>query len=197
MRLVIPGVAALIFAATAAAGPPFPPGRLYDGWDPATPGGFKIFRKDGTTTTSFGGFLIPRHDRIKEPDGMITRFRYPSEFVAPPYLIEPRCARGFAEVHIPDARGLLYVNDDPEPLRGPVLDVQTPFLKRGERHTLQLRAAFRAGDELLIQDQAITIAGGETVVVRFNGMHAMRVPLREKSELLPPPRELPQNESPR
>jgi hypothetical protein len=194
MRLLIPGVAALIFAASAAAGPPFPPGRLYDGWDPATPGGFKIFSKDGTTITSYGGFLIPRHDRIQEPDGTITRFRYPSEFVAPPDMTEPRCARGFAEVHIPDERGLLYVNDEPEPLRGPVLDVRTPFLKRGECYALHLRAAFRAGDDLLIQDQAVTIQGGETRVVRFGGASAIRVPLRPRGEMLPSPRELPAKE---
>lgn len=198
MRLLTPALTALIVAAgTAAAAPPYPPVTPLSEWDLETPGGFKMVRKNGTTITSLGGMLAPRWVRITEPDGMVSRFKYPSEFRAPPWLTEPRCARGFAEIHIPDARGLLYVNDDPKPMRGAALDVQTPFLKAGERYTLQLRAAFRAGDELLIEDRTITVGGGETTVVRFDGVNAVRVPLREKMELLPPPRMLPENAPPR
>ena len=195
MRLLTPGLAALIVAAgTAVAAPPFQPVTPLSEWDMETPGGFKIVRQNGTTTTSLGGFLIPRRMRITEPDGTVSRFRYPFEFVAPPDPTQPGCARGFAEVHIPDERGLLYVNDEPEPLRGPVLDVRTPFLKRGECYTLHLRAAFRSGDDLLIQDQTVTVSGGETRAVRFGGASAIRIPLRPRGEMLPPPRELPGKE---
>ena len=39
------------------------------------------------------------------------------------------------------------------------------------------------------------VAGGETKVVRFNGVNAIRIPLRGNVEMLPPPRPLPEKQS--
>lgn len=102
--------------------------------------------------------------------------------------------RGIVEVHLPDERGLLYVNGNPTPLRGPVQTLHTEVLKAGQSQLFELRAAFRSGDDLLIEDRTIAAHAGERAFLVFDGVTAMRVKLpapTDGAEQLPPPRQLP------
>lgn len=191
MKLV--QLAALALAAgVASAAPPYPAAPPSDGWEFEAPGGITFIRKpNGMTIASTGGLFTQRRVSVTEPDGTVTRFVYPSAFHSPTSLQELDYARGFVEVRIPDERALLYVDDEPDPLRGAVLKLKTPLLEVGKSYTLPLRAAFRSGDELLIQDLAVVVPAGAVKVVKFDGVNAVRVPLPGQGEELPPPRVLP------
>jgi hypothetical protein len=108
--------------------------------------------------------------------------------------------RGFVEVHMPDDRGLLYVNGDPTPLRGRDQVLHTEILKADCVQRFELRAAFRSGDHLLIEDRTVTIHRGEVVSVTFDGNSAIQVNLPAPAparEELPLPRHLPPSDSER
>jgi hypothetical protein len=104
--------------------------------------------------------------------------------------------RGIVEVQLPDERGLLYVNGNPTPLHGPVQVLRTEFLPRCGAQVFELRAAFRAGDELLIENRTLVIHAGERTSVTFDGGKAVRVKLPLAGEELPSPRPLPDNGGP-
>jgi hypothetical protein len=101
--------------------------------------------------------------------------------------------RGIVEVHLPDERGLLYVNGDPTPFRGNVQVLRTEVLPVSQPQVFLLRAAFRSGDDLLVEDRAISACAGEVIQVIFDGSKAQRVKLPARGpdgEQLPPPRQL-------
>jgi hypothetical protein len=98
---------------------------------------------------------------------------------------------GIVEVHVPDARGLLYVNGEPEPRYGPVQVLRTEPLYAHTPQTFLLRAAFRSGDNLLIEERTVSVSAGEVTSVTFDGSGAVRVKLPAGAEELPKPRALP------
>jgi hypothetical protein len=102
-------------------------------------------------------------------------------------------ARGVVTVGMPDDRGLLYVNGEEYPRRGRTHVVRTELLEAGQPTVFVLRAAFRSGDELLVEERTITVPAGATTVIAFDGSKARRVklpPLPEGFDELPPPRAL-------
>ena len=60
---------------------------------------------------------------------------------------------------------------------GTVRQVQSPPLEGGKPFVFQLRAAFRVGDNLLIEDRQVTVGSGELGDVSFDGKRALSVPL--------------------
>src|SRR5262249_4150802 len=92
-------------------------------------------------------------------------------------ILERAHRRGIIEVHLPDDHGLLYVNGNPHPLCGPVQILRSEVLAVGGQQVFVLRAAFRAGDELLIEDRTVAIGCGERISVAFDGTNSLRVKL--------------------
>jgi hypothetical protein len=162
---------ALVFAATAAAHTPSFFEQWAYPWGPWTP-----------DTPHVWGNIPPYQPRPYAYQPGVGRF-----------LERPIC-RGILEVHLPDPNGLLYVNGNPEPLRGPVHVLRTEILKGGPAEVFVLRAAFRSGGELLIEDRTVAAGRGERIPVTFDGTNAIRVKLPHPgpgAEELPPPRQLP------
>jgi hypothetical protein len=119
-----------------------------------------------------------------------------SEFDTPGATWRELQRRGIVEVQLPDERGLLYVNGNPTPLHGRVQVLRTEFLPRCGAQVFELRAAFRSGDELLIENRTLVIRAGERTSVTFDGHQAMRVKLPLAGEELPSPRTLPDTARP-
>jgi hypothetical protein len=156
------------------------------------PGGTVAYRTKDQTIWSFGGVLLPRCVTVTEADGTVTKFKYPPVF-CPMDLHNIDYARGVVTVGLPDDRGLLYVNGEEYPRRGRTHVVRTELLEAGRPTVFELRAAFRSGNELLVEERTITALAGATTVVTFDGSKAQRVklpPLPEGFDELPPPRPL-------
>jgi uncharacterized protein (TIGR03000 family) len=99
--------------------------------------------------------------------------------------------RARLEVQVPDARGLLYVDGQRIEPRGAHYSLRTPPLEAGEAYYYHLRAAFRSGERLVIQDRKIEVHAGQAVSITFDGKNALSVPLPGEIEQAPPPRVLP------
>jgi uncharacterized protein (TIGR03000 family) len=102
-------------------------------------------------------------------------------------------ASAVIEVHLPDEGAVVYVNGVKTSSRGTVRLLQTPLLEPGKVHIYGLRAAFRSGDNLVIQDRQVEVQAGRTTSVTFDGNKARTIPLfappaNDTPELLPPPR---------
>jgi uncharacterized protein (TIGR03000 family) len=103
-------------------------------------------------------------------------------------------ANAFIEVHLPDEGAVVYVNGAKTESRGTVRRLQTPTLEPGKVHIYVLRAAFRSGNNLVIQDRQVEVQAGRTTSVTFDGSKGRTVPLftppanADTPELLPPPR---------
>ncbi len=142
--------------------------------------------------------------RVTEPgpDGPVTtRLIYPSSLQSPyvplalqhqlppsarPNIIAPAetglvpaCVR----VRIPNPAGLLYLDEQLTKTEGAVRELQSPPLERGKPHVFRLRAAFMAGDNLLIEDREVTVRAGESAEVSFDGKRALAVylPMTDKA----------------
>jgi hypothetical protein len=177
----------LLSTATRADDPIFP-----DGTPASQLGGLMIIRQGNQTTVSVGGVLFPR--RVKTttatPEGpVVTRIVLPSAFQSPVRPPLPESAPGFLQVEIPDDDGLVYIEGELIHTTGTSRRYQSPPLPPGAPCILHLRAAFKVGDNLLIEDKQVAIQAGENSVVQFDGIKAVSVPLpRGDAEPLPFPR---------
>ncbi len=173
------------------------PGAPWWEFDNRLPGGLLYIHQPGQTICSVGGIFTPRKVTVTETNGPVpvtTTFVYPSAFHSPTSLVNPHYGRGVVKVQVPDARGLLYVDGDPKPLRGPAQVLTTPLMEGGQVHVYHLRAAFRSGEQLLIEDATVRVAAGQTTTFAFEGRKALAVrlpsPETSASETAPPPRKL-------
>ena len=91
-------------------------------------------------------------------------------------------------MEIPDTYGHLYIEGELVRGRGPTRQVESPPLLPGKTYPLHLRAAFKVGDNLLIEDQQVLLHGA-SIGVTFDGSKAVSVPLpRSDVELIPLPK---------
>jgi hypothetical protein len=162
------------------------PARLY--------GGLMIFRQGNQTITSLGGGVFGRRVKVTTdtPEGpVVTQFTLPSNFhslQAPPI---PNAAPAMLRVQLPDPNGVFYVAGELVRSHGTVRQLQSPPLPLGQPTPLHVRAAFRVGDQLLIQEKRLMLWGGQVLEVVFDGQGAVAVPLpRPEPELAPQPRPL-------
>jgi hypothetical protein len=164
------------------------PARLY--------GGLQIFRQGNQTIVSLGGGIFGRRVKVTTdtPEGpVVTQFSLPSNFHSPQTPPIPNAARALLRVQLPDADGVLYVAGELVRSHGTMRPLQSPPLPLGQPTPLHVRAAFRVGDRLLIEDKRLTLWGGQTLDVTFDGAGAVAVPLpRPDAEIAPPPRPLKQ-----
>lgn len=168
----------LLGAAPAAAGwTDGTPGAPWWEFDQRTPGGVLIIHRPGRTITSMGGVLLPRRVTVRQTGALPARIKYPSAFHAPTSLLAPGDTHGIVSVEIPDERGLLYIGDDPTPLRGAAHVLRSPPMAPGEIATYRFRAVFREGDQLLVQDRAVAVEAGRAIYVTFDTAGAARVAL--------------------
>jgi uncharacterized protein (TIGR03000 family) len=105
-------------------------------------------------------------------------------------------SRAFLEIRVPDPRGLLYVDGRRIEPRGASYSLQTPPLEPGQAYYYHVRAAFRSGERLLIEERTVAVHAGRTVAIAFDGKDALSVPLPPATtssgeELAPTPRVLP------
>jgi hypothetical protein len=165
----------------------------YDDTPGAVPGGLVIIRQDGRWVVRWGGALLPMRVRVKEPgpDGWTTtRMVLPSSSQSPlvplalqhqaipssstPVLAPPTPTTGM-RVRIPDPIGLLYVDGHLTDSQGESRLIEAPA--PGKSRVVRLRAAFKAGDNLLIEEKEVVVRAGELTEVSFDGAHATSVPL--------------------
>jgi len=86
-------------------------------------------------------------------------------------------------IWVPDDAALIYIDDMPTATRGYARLLVTPELPAGKEFTYRIRAAFREGPDLLIEEKTVTVRAGRTTPVPFTGDDAKRVPL---PSLVPP-----------
>jgi uncharacterized protein (TIGR03000 family) len=170
----------------------------YDDTPGAEPGGIVFGRQGGQWFVRFGGGLLPMRIRTSEPgpNGPITtRMVLPSAaqsslvpltlqhqavpIVAPgPALpVKPAPDRACVQVQIPDAIGLLYVDGRLTETRGTSRLIESPALEPGKAHTFKLRAGFKVGENLLIEDREVVVRAGQVTDATFDGTRATSVAL--------------------
>jgi hypothetical protein len=156
-----------------------------------TVGGWAIFRDRNQTICSVGGVFCPRKVTVTEktPQGpVVSQAVYPSWLKDPTVasrpvpLPSPRppAATARLQVQLPDPRGLLYLGERLLPSEGTVRWLESPPLEPGKVYPLRLRAAFKVGDNLLIEERELSLQAGASVVVIFEGKTAIAVPLPSK-----------------
>ena len=151
-----------------------------DGTAARNQGGLMIIRQGGQTTLSLGGVLFRRRVLVSTdtPAGpVLTRFRLPSMLHSPTAPPLPESAPAVLEVTIPDDYGLLYIDGELVRTRGPVRHLESPLLPPGLAYPVRVRAAFKRGDHLLIEDKVILLQAGQGAAVTFDGSAAVAVPL--------------------
>lgn len=167
------------------------PGAPWWEFDYRTPGGVTLIVDEDTTVWSLGGLFTKRRIIVKDRvSGEATRFDHPSAFHTPHSLADLKFARALVRVQLPDRNGLLYVNGGPA-RRGAQHVLTTPILEPGHSYKLHLRAAFRSGSQLLIEDRALEVHAGQCLTVAFDGSRAQKVSLpssAENPETAPSPR---------
>jgi hypothetical protein len=89
----------------------------------------------------------------------------------------------------------VYVEDHLTSTRGTERVLETPFLEPGKAYRYRLRAAFRSGANLLIQEQVAWVQAGRETAVRFDGVGALAIPLTPSDnppsdDRLPAPRKI-------
>jgi hypothetical protein len=161
----------------------------YDDTPGTYPGGIVFGRVNGQRVLRVGGALFPMRVRVTEPapDGPVTtRMVYPSSgqsSLVPLALQhqvklpspEPLPATCGARVQIPDPIGLLYVDGRLTDTRGESRFIEAPA--PGRDQVVRLRAAFKAGENLLIEEKEVMIRAGQVTEVAFDGARATAVPL--------------------
>jgi uncharacterized protein (TIGR03000 family) len=184
---------------------PHPPYTFKD-WGPldsdespgAVPGGIVVIRQGDRHIVRFGGGLLPMKICIREPGpyGPLTeRMVLPSaaqSSLVPLALqhqaipgtphgqavpLTPAPDRACVQVAIPDPIGLLYVDGRLTDTRGTTRLIESPPLERGKAHVFRLRAGFKVGDNLLIEEKEVVVRAGEPAAVTFDGARATAVPL--------------------
>ena len=78
---------------------------------------------------------------------------------------------------MPDPKGLLYIDGRLTDTEGTSRQVQSPPLGDGQAHAFRLRAAFKVGDNLLIEDKQVMVRSGQVADVTFAGERALSVAL--------------------
>jgi uncharacterized protein (TIGR03000 family) len=170
----------------------------YDDTPGAVPGGIFFGRVNGQTIWRFGGGLLPMNVRVSEPgpDGKVTTWTtYPgsaqSSFlplalqhqVVPPAVLDrvmppaPLPSVASVQVEMPDPVGLLYIDGQLSETRGTVRQFQSTPLEPGQSHVFRIRAAFKVGDNLLIEEKEVVATAGHVTAVSFDGKRATAVPL--------------------
>ncbi len=160
----------------------------YDDTPGAVPGGLVFVKQGDRRVWRFGGALLPMRVRVTEPgpDGPVTtRLVLPSSGQTPlvPLALQhqelPAAPpdRGCVQVRIPDPIGLLYIDGRLTDTTGTSRQVQSPVLGPGQPHAFRLRAAFRVGDNLLIEERDVVVGAGQVTEVTFDGGRATAVPL--------------------
>jgi hypothetical protein len=166
----------------------------YDDTPGAVPGGLVFIRQDGRWIVRFGGALLPMRVRVTEPgpNGPVTtRMVLPSSgqsSLVPLALQHQAIPAGAAlgkaspnlvttgvRVSIPDPIGLLYVDGQLTETRGELRLIEAPA--PGKVQTVRLRAAFKVGDNLLIEEKEVVVRAGQVTEVSFDGARATSVPL--------------------
>ncbi len=146
-------------------------------------GGLMIIRQgDQTTVSASGGAIaVPKKGQGDYRDaGRSDCHAVHDPVIFPTFQTRRRFRRRpqrRSRVSIPDSYGLLYVEGEMLRTKGTVRQLQSPPLPPGTSYPLRLRAAFQAGDQLLIEDKVVSIRAGDTVAVTFDGTGALSVPL--------------------
>jgi uncharacterized protein (TIGR03000 family) len=172
----------------------------------AYPGGLVISRQNGQSVVRVGGGLFPMKVWVTEPgpQGPVTEklvfpgaaqssylpFALQDQVVnGPPWAagrnlppapaVVPPVApdRAYVQVQIPDPIGVLYLDGKLTDTAGTSRRLESPPLARGQSHVFRLRAGFKAGDNLLIEEKEVVVRAGEAADVTFDGKRATSVPL--------------------
>jgi uncharacterized protein (TIGR03000 family) len=155
-------------------------------------GGVITFRHGDQTVVSLGGVLFPRKVKVitDTPEGrIVTPFLLPSAFGGPAAPPLPEGIPALLRVEIPDTYGILYIDGELVRSRDTVRQLQSPPLAPGKSYPLHIRAAFKVGDNLLIEDRQVFLRAGEATAVTFDGSRALTVPLpRDDTESVQVPR---------
>jgi uncharacterized protein (TIGR03000 family) len=91
--------------------------------------------------------------------------------------LDPVSARACVQVSIPDPIGLLYIDGRLTDTRGESRRIESPVLEPGKVHVFRLRAAFKAGENLLIEEKEVAVRAGQLATVTFDGSGAVSVAL--------------------
>jgi uncharacterized protein (TIGR03000 family) len=164
-----------------------------DGTPASVNGGLVIIRQGDQTLWSFGGGLLPRRVTVTQatPEGpVVTRFSLPSTFYGWTPLPMTEWAPGLVQVAVPDSNGIVYIEGQLIRSEGTARQFQSPPLPPGKPYALHVRAAFKVGDHLLIEDQQVLLRAGQVTAVTFTGSRAVSVPLPRADGELPPPRKV-------
>lgn len=154
-------------------------------------GGLIVVRQGDQRIRMLGGALLPRSVKVTEatPEGpVVYQFTAPSAWQGSPPLPVPGCAPARLQVQMPDDNGLLYIEDELIRSAGTSRQVQSPPLAPGRSFPLRVRAAFKSGENLLIEDKQVMIRAGQVSAVAFDGSRALSVPLPRTDADLPAPR---------
>jgi uncharacterized protein (TIGR03000 family) len=170
----------------------------YDDTPGAVPGGLVFIKQGNQRIWRFGGALLPMRVRVTEPgpDGPVTtQLVLPSSGQSPavPLVLQhqtlpfaprdqavslpPAPDRACVQVHIPDPIGLLYIDGRLTDTAGASRQVQSPALGHDQLHVFRLRAAFKSGENLLIEEREVAVRVGQVADVTFDGSRATAVPL--------------------
>ena len=158
-----------------------------NGTPASVPGGIMVIRKNGETTWSLGGVLLPRYVKVKTntPEGpVVAKFRFPSVFHTPETPPLPTATPGLLLVQIPDPYGLIFVDSELVRTKGTSRQFESPPLALGKAYPLNVRAAYAIGDKLLIEEKQVLLRAGETIPIDFDGKRALAVPLKRGNDHL-------------
>ncbi len=142
-------------------------------------GGLIIIRSGNQTSVSLGGVLFERRVKLTTltPEGpVVEHFKLPSTFQGGGAFPLSSYAPAAFQVEMP-ADGLLYIEGELVKTNGRLTQLESPPLAPGKTHTLHLRAAYRVGDNLLIEDKEVGIRAGDNSTVTFTGARGVSVPL--------------------
>jgi hypothetical protein len=159
-----------------------------DGRPASTLGGVIFARQGNQTVLSTGGAVFPRRVQVTTDPPAITPFALPGMGGAAGQLPVPNGVPGVLRVGLPDPSGLLYLDKELIRSTGSWRRLQSPPLAPGQSYPLQVRAAFKVGDNLLIEDKEVVMRPGVETIVSFDGSRATSVPLPRADADLPMPR---------
>jgi uncharacterized protein (TIGR03000 family) len=148
-------------------------------------GGLIIIRSGNQTSVALGGVAFPRRVKlttITREGPVVERFKLPSGFSGGgPFPLSSYAPAAFS-VEMP-ADGVLYIEGELVKTHGNVTQLESPPLAPEKTHTLHLRAAYRVGDNLIIEDKEVSVRAGDNAAVTFTGARAVTVPIpREATE---------------